>query len=419
VSQSFPPSGEQLALLYRLTQKFSSSLDLDEVLDQVMDEVIAVMHAERGFMMLHEPDGSLVFQTARGMDHSTIEEPDFQVSRGIVEQVAHQGKPMLTSDAQEDQRLMMRHSVMNLGLRSVLCVPLQVKGKTTGVIYVDNRLRAGIFTQADLELLSAIASSAAIAIENARLYQVAVEKGRMERELQMAYRVQASLLPERTPEVPGWDFAAHWQPAREVAGDYYDFLAQSASGIGLVIADVTDKGMPAALFMAFTRSIVRASLDRAASPAEGIGRANYLISAESTYDFFVTLFYACLDPSSGEMAYVNAGHNPPLLCRSGQAQFESLTRSGIPLGIEPDSTYEQKTVVLAAGDFLLLYTDGVIEAFDLQGQEFGLARLEAVLRENRSRSAGEIIEAIGQAVSAFVGAAIPSDDITMVLVKRV
>jgi sigma-B regulation protein RsbU (phosphoserine phosphatase) len=419
VAQAFPPSGEQLALLYRLTQKFSSSLDLNEVLDQVMDEVIAVLHAERGFVMLHEPDGSLVFKVARGIDRSTIEQPDFQVSRGIVEQVAHQGKPMLTSDAQEDQRLMMRHSVMNLGLRSVLCVPLHVKGNTIGVIYVDNRLRAGIFTQADLELLSAIASSAAIAIENARLYQVAVEKGRMERELQMAYRVQASLLPEQVPELPDWDFAALWQPAREVAGDYYDFIPEKNAGIGLVIADVTDKGMPAALFMAFTRSIVRASLDRAASPAEGISRANYLISAESTYDFFVTLFYACLDPASGELTYVNAGHNPPLICRPSQAELEPLTRTGIPLGIEPDSVYEQRTVQLASGDFLLLYTDGVVETFDPQGQEFGLARLEAVLRENRSRPAAEIIEAVGQAVSGFAGAAIPSDDITMVLVKRV
>jgi len=149
-------------------------------------------------------------------------------------------------------------------------VPLQLKGATRGVIYADNRLQAGIFTQADLELLSAIASSAAIAIENARLYQVAVEKGRMERELQVAREVQTSLIPRRTPDVDGWDFAARWKPALEVSGDFYDFIPADGR-LGIVIADVSDKGMPAALFMALSRSIVRASVTPLHPPADAIG----------------------------------------------------------------------------------------------------------------------------------------------------
>ena len=172
------------------------------------------------------------------MDEKTIDDPQFQISRSVVERVAREGQAILTSDAQSDDRFSARQSVMVLGLRSILCVPLKIKGEVMGVVYVDNRLRAGIFSQADLELLTAIASSAAIAIENARLYQVAVEKGRLERELQMAREVQASLLPRETPQVPGWEFAARWQPAREVAGDYYDFIPLDEEQLGLVISPV-------------------------------------------------------------------------------------------------------------------------------------------------------------------------------------
>src|SRR3990172_516506 len=201
------PSVDRLALLYRVSQTFNSTLDLDEVLNRVMDEVIAATRAERGFLMLRDASGQLAARAARGMDQRTVEDPRFQVSRGVVELVAREGRPQLTSDAQADARLTIRESVGMLGLRSILCVPLQHKGATLGVIYVDNRLQAGIFRPDDLELLTAIASSAAAAIENARLYQVAVEKGRLERELQVAREVQAGLLPRDTPRLPGWEFA--------------------------------------------------------------------------------------------------------------------------------------------------------------------------------------------------------------------
>jgi sigma-B regulation protein RsbU (phosphoserine phosphatase) len=325
----------------------------------------------------------------------------------------------------------MRRSVMILGLRSILCVPLRIKDQVSGVVYVDNRLQAGIFTQADLDLLTSIASSAAIAIENARLYQVAIEKGRMERELQVAREVQASLLPRETPQVPGWEFAAHWQPAREVAGDYYDFIpvgfnlakgSEPSQGLGIVIADVSDKGMPAALFMALTRSIVRASVGHALSPVDGIAHANRLICADSTGGMFVTLFYALLNPRAGEFTYVNAGHNPPLLCkqsgRAEQDQLTELTRTGMALGVVADSSFEQRTVRLHSGDFVLLYTDGVTDATDAQKQEFGEERLQRIILEKRHAPVAEMVAALEQALCEFVGASSPFDDITIVAVKR-
>jgi sigma-B regulation protein RsbU (phosphoserine phosphatase) len=421
-------AAERLALLYHLAQAFTSSLDLEEVLNRVMDEVITAVRAERGFVMLVEGPPSegterkLAFQAARGMDQQVITEPRFQVSLSVVERVASQGEPVLTSDAQTDDRFNIRHSVMFLGLRSILCVPLKVKEKVTGVIYVDNRLQAGIFTQADLELLNAIASSAAIAIENARLYQVAVEKGRMERELQMARKVQTSLLPASIPQAPGWEFAARWKPAREVGGDYYDFIACKDGRIGLVIADVTDKGMPAALFMASSHSIIRASFFFAASPADTIIQANRLLCDESNDGLFVTLFFAQIRPPSGEMVYVNAGHNPALLyqSRNGESpgRLTPLIRTGMPLGVEPDTVYGQQKIDLLPGDFIIFYTDGVTEAINAREEEFGMERLEKTVLASRHLSAAGMIEAVVGAVSEFAGADSPFDDITVMVARR-
>jgi sigma-B regulation protein RsbU (phosphoserine phosphatase) len=358
-----------------------------------------------------------MFRAARGMDQKTIDDPQFQISRSVVERVAQEGQPILTSDAQRDDRFSARQSVVILGLRSILCVPLKIKDQVLGVIYVDNRLQTGIFSEADLEMLTAIASSAAIATENARLYQVAVEKGRMERELQMAREVQASLLPQETPQVPGWEFAACWQPAREVAGDYYDFIPLDDGQLGLVIADVSDKGMPAALFMACTRSMVRASLSGSFSPAEAIAHANRLICADASSGMFVTLFYTLLDPATAEVTYVNAGHNPPLLYRADQDQLTKLTRTGMALGVVADSPFEERTLHLHPGDFLLLYTDGVTDATDALEQDFGMERLERVVLDHRQASAPDMIALLDQTIHDFAGSTAPFDDIAIVVAK--
>lgn len=418
------PSEDRLALLYRVTQAFNSSLELEAVLNAVIDEVIAATRAERGFVMLRGPDGQLTARTARGLDQRTLSAPEFQVSRGIVERVAREGRPLLASDARSDDWLKNRASVMALGLRAILCVPLQLKDQISGVVYVDSRLQAGIFTPADLDLLTAIAASAAVAIENARLYQVAVEKGRLERELQVAREVQTRLLPATVPPLPGWDIAAHWQPAREVAGDYYDFVpvppapGEAAGGLGLVAADVTDKGMPAALFMALTRSTVRASLAAAADPAEALGQANRLLCADSVNSMFVTLAYVRLAPAAPEVLCLSAGHNPVLIYRAGSGQMEQLWRTGLPLGVDPAERFGQHSVQLAVGDVLLLYTDGLTDALNPAGEEFGLARAQAILADHAGLPAAEIVATLERRLTDFADGAIPLDDVTLVVARR-
>jgi len=414
-------NSSRLDLLYRLSQAFNSSLDLEEVLNKVMDEVILAVKAERGFVMLSELDRSLEFKVARGMDHKTINDPEFQVSRSIVEKVAHEGQPVLTSDAQKDDRFSMHQSIMLLGLRSILCVPLLIKERTIGVIYVDNTMQTGIFSPSDLDLLSAIAWNAAIAIENARLYQLAVEKGRLERELQVARQVQVSLLPERAPDIPGWEIVATWQPARQVAGDYYDFFSIDNGSQGMLIADVTDKGMPAALFMAMTRSTVRASLESAGTPAEGIAHANKLIASDSSDGMFVTLFYAELNPVTAELVYVNAGHNPPIYIHqtgSGQFQITNLSRTGIALGVITEVEFHAKTLKMSPGDVLLMYTDGVTDAINPQGDSYDEQRLHDVLLSHASKPAECIASEIITSLQNFAGDRDPYDDITYIILKR-
>lgn len=412
------PDGDRLSLLYHLSQQFNSSLDLDEVLNRVMDEVISAVKAERGFVMLKDNNEKLTFRVARGMEQQTIEDPEFQVSRSVIDKVASEGKPILTSDAQSDLRFNMRQSVMTMGLRAILCVPLKIKDKLTGVIYVDNRLHAGIFTPADMELLTYIASSAAIAIENARLYEVAIEKGRLEQELQTARKVQAGLLPREIPKITGWDFDAFWQPAREVGGDYYDFIPLGGELLGLVIADVTDKGMPAALFMASTKNIIRASAGSCDKISEEIAKANRLIEVESNDRMFVSLVYACLDLASGTMTYVNAGHNPPLYYSARKKEIFQLERTGMWLGVDPNNQFTQQEITLGQNDLVLFYTDGVPDAINMEEVEFGMSRLENVLLKSTLLSSDKIRQAILKEISEFISPAEPFDDITLMVIKR-
>ncbi len=408
---------DRLSLVYEISQTFNSSLDIEEVLDKVIDGVITATNAERGFVMLREEDGSLVFKTARGIDQTTIEKPEFEISRSVVAKVAESGEALLCSDAQSD--LSSSISVVNLNLRSILCTPLIHKDNTLGVVYVDNRIQKNIFGQDDLNLLNSIASNAAIAIENARLYQVAIEKGRMEKELQVANKVQSSLIPQEVPDIPGWEFAAYWVPAREVAGDFYDFIYRKNNHTGMVIADVVDKGMAAALFMAYSRSVLRANFSQDSSPKKAITDTNHTIATDSAYGMFLTLTYLEVAQDSNELTYVNAGHNPPLLFHKRKNKPTPLTRTGMLIGVDETAAYEQELLQLETGDFIVFFTDGVTEAINAMDEEYGDERLQTTIRNNKKESAEKILAAIIKSVGEFCGSTPQFDDTTLVVVKKV
>jgi serine phosphatase RsbU (regulator of sigma subunit) len=236
------------------------------------------------------------------------------------------------------------------------------------------------------------------------------------REREMAYRVQAQLIPVNMPEIPGWEFAANWQPAREVSGDFYDFI-QNKDCQGIIIADVSGKGMPAALFMASTRSIVRAKATASLTPAESLTQANSLICADAARGMYVTVFYAEIDPEKRMLTYVNCGHNPPYWFRANQRDICELLPTGRVLGMQQTTECKQEQIEVSPGDLILLYTDGITEAFNENEEEFGDERLKTILMEHAKKSPDQILIEVQSALEAFAGAAPQSDDRTIVLVK--
>ncbi|HWQ46992.1 MAG TPA: GAF domain-containing SpoIIE family protein phosphatase [Longilinea sp.] len=417
-STTSQPSTSHLSLLLQLSQAFNSTLDLDTLLNLVMDEVITAVHAERGFVMLLRENKEMDFRVARGIDQTSVEDPQFQVSRSVIARVAQEGIPLLTSDAQSDQRFSSNESILIMGLRAILCVPLKLKEKLLGVIYVDNRVQAGAFKPEDRELLIAIANSAAIAIENTRLYRLAIEQARLEREMQMAHKVQASLLPAKLPQIPGWQFAARWQPAREVGGDYYDFITLDNNHLAFLVADVTDKGMPAALFMASTRSMVRASSGINTNPSEVIDRVNQLLTSESDDGLYVSMLYAVLNTGHGTLQYSIAGHNPPIHYCADKHKITELDHGGLWLGVENGSSYPLHTVHFEPGDFLVMITDGVTDAVNNQKEDFGTERLYQSIQTDNNCTADEIAGGLLDKIIAHIGEEPVSDDITILVVKR-
>jgi len=407
---------QNLRLLQEISADLTSTLDLDCVLTESLKRVQNVLHVESATILFREGD-ELVFRIAIGETADRIKPFRLKMGQGFTGWVAEHARGDFTNDLQNDARYYRTvDTEIHFVTRSLIAAPLIVNDQVNGIISATNK-PAG-FNASDLDLLTTIAGSAAIAIENARLYQVAVEKGRMERELQVARQVQADLLPREMPNFPGWEIAAMWQPAREVSGDYYDFVP-AHKNLDIIIGDVSDKGMPAALLMVQTRSILRANLSPAKTMARGVTRANELICASSANDMFVTMACVRLDAKSGKIICVNAGHNRPLICRARDGALSELVRTGVALGIDAERKYTQKTERLQRGDLVVLYTDGVTDAMNAVGEMFGEERLREIVLAHHASSAVDLIAAFQNELEKFIGSAAPADDITVVAAKKI
>jgi len=244
-----------------------------------------------------------------------------------------------------------------------------------------------------------------------------VVRERLETEVQLARQIQQTFLPDALPQVDGWDFSARWKTARQVGGDFYDVFDLPNGRIGLFIADVADKGVPAALFMALTRTLVRAAVLETESPAVALARVNELLIPDTRQGMFVTGVYAVLDTGSGELTYVNAGHNPPIWVKP-DGSLEKLTRTAIALGVSADHAVEQKTIELSTGDNILFYTDGLTESFNSEDDFYGEARLIDALLTNTRASASELIDVVEKSLLDFIQDMPPADDLTMLAVRR-
>lgn len=419
---------DQLQNLIRSSALVTSSLELEQVLEEVLDSVCRLTGAERAYLMLRDSGGardthvppdlsSLRIRAARNWSHEGLSDAEVQFSRTVVEDALSKAEPIVTTNAQADERFKHRASVVAQGLRSVVCIPLIVRRVVVGVLYADNRIQSGLFSPNNMPLLEAFGTQAAVAIEKARLHQEELQRQRYEEELALAQRIQLSLLPGSFPDVPGWAFAATYRPARIVGGDFYDLFEMPEREFGLVISDVAGKGVPAALFMATSRTTIRGAALSHPDPADTLGEANRLIYADTRADLFLSSFYSVLDAGSGRVRFANAGHNDPLWYRAGTGTVEAVRLRGIVLGVLPDITLAQSAVELAPGDMLLYYTDGVTEAMNDADEEFGEERLVQVLRQCGDADLVDVMRNIDTAVREFVNGAPQSDDFTAVAAR--
>jgi sigma-B regulation protein RsbU (phosphoserine phosphatase) len=293
-------------------------------------------------------------------------------------------------------------------------IPLTIPGRNpVGIVMVCNDISNGLAgeqRERDLQMIGYLNQAA-------RALQAV---GTRRQELALAGRMQASLLPESAPVLPGWQITATWRPARETSGDFYDFIPFPDGRLGIILADVTDKGMGAALYMALSRTLLRTYTEEYPnSPAEVLRAANQRMLADTHGGLFITLFYTLLDPSTGLLTYSNAGHHPPYYLGAGKGGApQALTRTGIPLGVSLESSWEQRTLQFAPGDLLLMYTDGVIDAHNPQDELLGAGRLLEIAYSLKHRSVRHVQDAIISGVRAFAGDEQQFDDLTLVLVKR-
>ena len=296
-------------------------------------------------------------------------------------------------------------------------VPLSVKADVFGVLLFQDTSGGRRFRTRRLEIINGIAQQAALAIQNDRLQKEMVVRERLETEVQLARQIQQIFIPESLPQPSGWELAARWKTARQVGGDFYDVMELPNQKLGLFIADVADKGMPAALFMALTRTLMRAAVIETPSPAEALQRVNALLIPDTKQGMFVTAVYAVLDQNNGELIYANAGHNPPLWVKAN-GEIERLTRTGVALGATEARTISESSIRLGSGESVLFYTDGLTEEFSSDGELFGEARLIDAVRANSSSSADAMLDSVEASLNAFVGSNPLSDDLTMLVVRR-
>jgi serine phosphatase RsbU (regulator of sigma subunit)/pSer/pThr/pTyr-binding forkhead associated (FHA) protein len=409
----------QMWALIRAGRELAGHRPLNELFEVIMDLSMEAVMAGRGVLLTVEGD-KLQVRAARGQG--------FQISKTVRDRVLREKASILVRDAQLDKALREHVSIVEQQVRSILAVPLQTNDEVIGLIYLDSPNHIREFTREDLNLLTVMANVAAIRIEHARLNEVEEMERAMSKDLQQAALIQQGLLPAHAPTVEGMDIAGKTVPARDVGGDYYDFISlpgvPTGDGevgpgqIGMMVGDVAGKGMPAALMMSSLQARVHVLFEDAGDLAKKIERLNRATVENCPGNRFITFFISTVDPTTGKLTYVNAGHNPPLIVRKAGG-YETLNGGGgMILGILGIAKYESAETQLDHGDILVLFSDGVTEAADPKDVDFGEARLADLVASMRDRPAQEIANEIHAAVHRFTQGAPPADDITVVVAKR-
>jgi phosphoserine phosphatase RsbU/P len=408
--------GDLLALISKVGITLLAPATLNETLETIVSLVFESVPADRCLIMMRD-EGSEDLRVAVARLRDRVGEVgEIRVSRNVLDEVVIRGKSVLTSDAQHDPRFASGTMVLQ-GVRSVLAVPLGVADKVFGIIYADSPIAEGRFTEDHLKVLTTLASVAAIRVENARLVEARLERERLERELALASEIQQRFQPTAPPHVNGYELQGISFPCYEIGGDYYDFIEREDGRLVIALGDVSGKGTAAALLMSSLHAAIHAQSASHDSLVATISAVNRYLADNIPSNRFVTLFYAELDPESGALSFLNAGHNPPLIVHAA-GTVEQLASGGLPLGIKRDAEYREGRTQLQKGDVLVIYSDGVTEAQSPSGEEFGSTRLYEVVSRNIEASAAGIRDRIESSLTKFAQGTSAADDITLVIVKR-
>lgn len=405
----------RLHSIYQVGQIIQSFLDLNEMLDQLMGIIVRVMDPTFAVIFIRDAQaGGLVPRSV----HRAEERQEATVSRSILEQSIEERVGVLMGDAARDRRFQDADSIVGGRIESALCVPLISKGEVHGAVYLDLRAQNRSYRENDLQWLVGVATQAALAINIALLHNETLERRQRERDLEIARSIQMNLLPRSMPEIEGFEFSGMSRPALMVGGDYFDVAALEDGKVVMAVADVSGKGIPAAILVASVRSAVR--IEARSLPFENIvsvvRRLNEAVCEETTSNMFVTMVLGVLDTESRRFQFCNAGHAHPIL-RTADGRVAHLQAGGCFLGIDPELQMESDSVELEPGSLLVLYTDGVTDALNEDGEAFGHERLMQYIEASHAQPAAAFVEGLDMAVRKFQGEAEAFDDVTVLAVR--
>jgi phosphoserine phosphatase RsbU/P len=414
----------QLAALLESLRALGSSRVLDDVLAVVVDSAIEVTGAQRGFIMLAGADGVLDFKMGRARGRITLSGRTFDISRKTPEEVFSTGKSCMLN-LEDPGNVGDHRDTALIGIQHVLCVPLVLVRyveraeadsgqKRIGVLYLDSRTGGVLTSPKTCEALEVLAGEAAVAIENARLYRESCEKERLERELQIAAGIQQALMPLGEHAGGYFEVAGASVPCRAIGGDFFDYLELDGGRLAIALADVSGKGAPAALLTAVVQGMFTIEAGHAGGAAGTLGKINRALKRRTVESKFVTMFYGTLSPD-GTFVYSNGGHNAPVLLR--RRAMSRLETGGTILGMFETAAYDQETLALEPGDTLVAFSDGISEAQDPGGEDYGEDRLITCLEAHRGASPVEMRDALLESVRAFVSGAMPTDDMTVLVLR--
>jgi sigma-B regulation protein RsbU (phosphoserine phosphatase) len=411
------PRRKEDSLLDEVISALSANQPLEEYLGHIMDVLIRHIPMERGILMLKdESRGDLVPRVVRNPRGSGQAE-DLPISWSVIRRALDEGNAILISDLTEDEAMSRAVSVIRYQIHSAICVPLYDHGEVLGVIYADRISALGEFNRNDLRNLSLMAGIAARRIREVETEEALVDQEAIRRQLKEAEEIQRKLLPERDPDFAPFDISGSARACYDVGGDYFDYVSLGPDRLGLVIADVSGSGVGAAFLMARLSGALHREIKVTEDLAVLTADLNDDVHEISEINAFISFFLGVVDRNTGEMTYVNAGHNPPFIL-DGRDRVEALKSTGLCLGMFPATTYETRTVTLGPGSLLCIYTDGVVESRNKKREEFGEERFLETLRESAGLPAREIVTKVYESVFEFTKNPKPEDDISLIVLKR-